>query len=156
MEILTAYFSCTGRTRKAAERLAGSLGSDIYEIRPLVEYTEEDLAWKHGNRSSNEMEDPEARPKLKDPCPDISGYDIICIGFPIWWNTAPRIINSFIEGCGRNAFKDKTVFLFATSGSQDISNAESDLRKKYDLNIKGSRLIKDPDLDIRPGSTEVR
>lgn len=85
-------------TKSAAEKLAEAAQADLYEIRPEVPYTEADLNWLDGNsRSSREMRDKAFRPALKDRDADVSGHDVIFLGFPIWWYVAPNIINTFLE-----------------------------------------------------------
>ena len=97
-KILTAYFSATGTTASAAKKLAEAAGTDIYEIKPAVPYTKEDLNWMNKNsRSSVEMKDTSSRPALADTTAVISAYDTILLGFPIWCYIAPTIINTFLE-----------------------------------------------------------
>jgi flavodoxin len=111
---LVAYFSCSGVTRSVAETLAEMTGADFYEIEPEVPYTTADLNWMDRNsRSTREMKDPSSRPAIKGNVPDMSGYDVVFLGFPIWWYVAPTIINTFLESCD---FSGKTIVLFATSG----------------------------------------
>lgn len=111
---LIAYFSASGTTAKAAKKLSEAIGADLYEIRPAVPYTEEDLNWMDKkSRSSIEMNDRSFRPELADHDADIAAYDKIFLGFPIWWYVAPTIINSFLESYD---FSGKTIILFATSG----------------------------------------
>lgn len=98
MKKLVAYFSASGVTKKAAKCLAKAANADIYEIKPAVPYTQADLNWMDKkSRSSVEMSDKKSRPALADKNADISQYDVIFIGFPIWWYTAPHIVNSFLE-----------------------------------------------------------
>ncbi len=122
---LVAYFSATGTTRRAAKALAEAAGADLYEIRPAVPYTMSDLNWndKH-SRSSAESGDPAARPALADAKADIAAYDVIFLGFPIWWYTAPKIIRTFLESYD---FSGKTVVLFATSGGSSLGHTKEDL-----------------------------
>ena len=92
---LVAYFSATGTTAKVAETLADAIGADIYEIEPEIPYTEADLNWRDANsRSSVEMNDPNSRPAIAGKRDNMSDYDIIFVGFPIWWYVAPTIINT--------------------------------------------------------------
>lgn len=98
MKKIVTYFSASGVTEKAAEELAVVTGADIHEIRPVHPYTEEDLDWRNGkSRSSIEMKDQNSRPGIASPLPDLSAYDTVYIGFPVWRGVAPRIINTFIE-----------------------------------------------------------
>ena len=126
---LVAYFSSTGTTEKAAKLVAEAIDGTLYEIQPAKKYTAADLDWHDkSSRSSVEMADSKSRPALKSKLENLADYDTIYIGFPIWWNLAPRIINTFMES---GDFAGKTVIPFATSGSSGISNAEKELRKSY-------------------------
>lgn len=122
---LVAYFSASGVTAKAASSLAAAIGADLYEIKPAVPYTNKDLNWrdKH-SRSSMEMNDPSARPELADGNLNLTTYDRIFLGFPIWWYTAPRIIQTFLES---RDFTGKTIILFATSGGSGLGRTAKDL-----------------------------
>lgn len=121
---LVAYFSPTGTTARAARALAEAAGADIYEIKPAVPYTRADLNWNDTHsRSSREMNDPASRPELAD-VPDVSAYERIYLGFPIWWYTAPKIIRTFLENFDLNG---KTIILFATSGGSGISGVAHEL-----------------------------
>ena len=98
MKKLIAYFSVSGVTKRAAEQLACLTGADLYEIRPEKPYSREDLDWRNKqSRSSLEMMDPSSRPPLAQSVPDVSSYDMVYIGFPVWWGVAPRQVNTFIE-----------------------------------------------------------
>ena len=122
---LVAFFSASGVTKRAAEKLADAINADLYEIRPAVPYTRADLNWqdKH-SRSSVEMNDPSSRPELADKTADIATYERIFLGFPIWWYTAPTIIRSFLEGYD---FSGKTIVLFATSGGSGLGKTAKEL-----------------------------
>ena len=139
---LIAYFSAEGTTAAVADILAKTLHADLFAIRPAAPYTAEDLNWMNKNsRSSAEMADPDARPALKESA-DISAYDTVLIGFPIWWGVCPRIVNTFIESVN---LEGKDIVLFATSGGSQMPYALNDIKKKYPyLRIKGSKLIKGP------------
>lgn len=139
-KVLIAYFSATGTTARIAEKLATVTGGIIYKITPAQHYTDADLNWHDKNsRSSVEMSDPESRPAVKPEKTDISKYDIIFIGYPIWWDLAPRIINTFIES---NNLNGKTVIPFATSGGSTINNSVSVLKNNYpELNWKDGKLL---------------
>jgi len=143
---LVAYFSATGTTGYVASDLAGIVGGDLFQIKPEVPYTEADLDWRNPeSRSSLEMKDPSARTPFVGELADADSYDMIYIGFPIWWNTAPTIINTFIEKYG---FKGKTVVLFATSGSSTLDNAVKVFREAYpDINWKDGRTLNGTSLD---------
>lgn len=97
-KVLIAYFSATGTTAGAAEKLSKVTGGELYEITPAQPYTNADLNWNNKqSRSSLEMNDPKSRPAIRKSSIDIADYDVIFVGYPIWWNLAPRIINTFIE-----------------------------------------------------------
>lgn len=122
---LVAFFSPTGNTARAARVLAEAASADLYEIRPAKPYTAADLNWNDKkSRSSVEMNDRAARPALADNDADIAAYDTIFVGFPIWWYTAPRIIDSFLEAYD---FTGKKVVLFATSGGSGLGSSASDV-----------------------------
>ena len=111
---LVAYFSASGTTQRAADKLAKAAGADLYEIRPAVPYTRADLDWMDKkSRSTLEMKDPSFRPELADKDADVASYDRIFLGFPIWWYVAPTLINTFLESYD---FTGKEIVLFATSG----------------------------------------
>ena len=117
---LVAYFSATGTTEKAAKQIAEVTGGALYEIQPAKKYAS-------------------SRPALRSQPQNLAAYDTIYIGFPIWWNLAPRIINSFIE---KGDFTGKILIPFATSGGSRISNAEQELKKAYpSLNWQKGRLM---------------
>ena len=126
---LVAYFSATGTTETVARQLATAAHADLYAITPKAAYTAADLDWHDKqSRSSVEMNDPQSRPDLKDATQDLRQYDVIYLGFPIWWGVAPRIINTFIEA---NSLEGKTLIPFATSGGSGISGAVKALRTSY-------------------------
>ncbi len=112
---LVAYFSASGTTKKAAERLAKAAGADLFEIKPKVPYSSADLNWMDKkSRSSVEMNDPDSRPEIAETIPNMVDYDTVFIGCPVWWWTAPIIINTFTESYD---FKGKTVIPFCTYAS---------------------------------------
>ena len=124
MKTLVAYFSATGTTEQVAKELADVTGGTLYEIKPEVRYTDADLDWHDRNsRSSVEMMNKNSRPAIIKDLNDAGSYDRIFIGFPVWWYTAPTIINTFIETYG---FEGKTVVLFATSGRSTVDKANKD------------------------------
>ena len=137
---LVVYFSATGTTAKAARTIAEVTGGTLCEIVPQQAYTSDDLDWNdRRSRSSVEMNNPQARPALKDTKLDIAAYNVIFIGYPIWWNQAPRIINTFIES---HDLKGKTLVPFATSGGSGINNSVRELRKAYpDLEWQDGKLL---------------
>lgn len=141
MEKLIAYFSVSGVTKRAAEQLACLTGADLYEIRPEKPYSREDLDWRNKqSRSSLEMMDPSSRPALAKSVPDVSSYDMVYIGFPVWWGVAPRPVNTFIESAH---LEGRPVYIFATSGGSGIDYALNDMKKNYpSLDIRGGKLLK--------------
>ena len=123
---LVAYFSASGNTAKAAKTLAEAAGADLYEIKPEVPYTQEDLDWNNPEaRSSMEMKDKSSRPAIADKNANVEDYDVIFLGFPIWWYIAPTIINTFLESYD---FSDKTIVLFSTSGGAWFGQAVEGLK----------------------------
>ncbi len=127
MKKLVAYFSASGTTKKAAERLAKAAGADLFEIKPKVPYSGADLNWMDKkSRSSVEMDDPAARPEIAGKLPNMADYDTVFIGFPIWWYAAPRIINTFVESYD---FSGKTLIPFATSGGSGMGKSAEELKK---------------------------
>lgn len=125
-KLLVAYFSAGGVTAAAAKALADAAGADLYEIKPQVPYTDADLNWMDKNsRSTVEMKDPSSRPAVVTGDLDVSGYDTILLGFPIWWYIAPTVINSFLEAYD---FSGKKIVLFATSGGSGFGKAVQGLQ----------------------------
>lgn len=139
-DTLVAYFSATGTTKAVAERIAKAAGADLFEIQPASPYTEADLNWRDSlSRSSVEMKDKSSRPAIAKKVENLDQYKTIYIGFPIWWYTAPTIINTFIE---ENGLAGKNVKFFATSGSSDIGNAVKLFKEAYpDINWLGGKLL---------------
>lgn len=126
---LVAYFSATGTTAHAAERVAKITSGDLYKITPEQLYSAADLNWHDTkSRSSVEMSDQKSRPSIIDSVKDIDSYDLILIGYPIWWYVAPRVINTFIE---KHNLAGKTIKVFATSGGSGIERSLADLKKSY-------------------------
>lgn len=146
-KILVAYFSATGTTARAARTVANISGGELYTITPEKPYTDADLNWNNKkSRSSVEMNNPKARPTLGGKKLDISNYDVIFIGYPIWWNLAPRIINTFIES---QEWKGKIIIPFATSGSSSITNSVAQLKQSYpDFDWKEGKLLNRADENI--------
>ncbi len=123
---LVAYFSASGTTAAVAKTLAEAAGAGLYEIKPQTPYTRADLDWTNKkSRSSVEMNDQSSRPPLSDKDARIEGYDTVFLGFPIWWYTAPTIINTFLESYD---FSGKTIVLFATSGGSSLDGATAGLK----------------------------
>ena len=123
---LVAYFSATGRTAKVAKLLAEVLGADIHEIQPKMPYTKADLNWLNKkSRSSVEMNNKTFRPEIEKSNVQIADYDVIFLGFPIWWYVAPTIINTFLES---SDFSGKKIILFATSGGSKFGKTVEELK----------------------------
>ena len=128
-KVLVVYFSATGNTRLVARQIADIAEADICEIVPVKPYSDADLDWTNQqSRSSVEMNNPKARPEIKAVSVNVRQYDYIFLGYPIWWNLAPRTVNSFIEAADLTG---KTVIPFATSGSSTIANSVAVLKKSY-------------------------
>lgn len=127
MKKLVAYFSASGTTKKAAERLANAVGGDLLEIKPAVPYTRADLDWTNNqSRSSVEMRDPQSRPEIASEPVNMDEYDTVYVGFPIWWYVAPTIVDTFLESYD---FSGKTVIPFATSGGSGMGKTVEVLKK---------------------------
>lgn len=123
---LVAFFSASGVTAQAARSLADAAGADLYEIKPAVPYTNADLDWMNKkSRSSIEMNDKASRPAIADTDAHVADYDVVFVGFPIWWYIAPTIINTFLE---RYDFSGKKIVLFATSGGSGFGKTVSNLQ----------------------------
>lgn len=150
MKTLVAFFSASGVTRRAAEKLAAAVGGDLYEIRPAVPYTRADLNWQDKrSRSSMEMNDPASRPELADTDAPVAGYDRIFLGFPIWWYTAPTIIHSFLESYD---FSGKTIILFATSGGSGLGKTAKELASS----CPGAKVVEGKLLNGRLSESELK
>ena len=138
---LVAYFSCSGVTAKTAQTLAKAAGADIFEIKPAIPYTSADLNWSDKNsRSSVEMNDQSIRPAIAEKLSNMADYDIVFVGFPIWWYIAPTIINTFLESYD---FSGKTIIPFCTSGSSGIGSSAKNLHSTVSDNavwLDGDRL----------------
>jgi len=139
-KLLTTFFSATGTTKKVAEILSKELNSDLYEIIPEKKYTSEDLdGYNEKSRTYIEHNTKNCRPKIKDKIVNIEEYDIILVGFPIWWHIAPPIINTFLE---MYDFKEKKIILFGTSMSDDFGNTLSFLKDSCNSNIIEGKVFK--------------
>ncbi|MBQ1405833.1 MAG: NAD(P)H-dependent oxidoreductase [Oscillospiraceae bacterium] len=147
---LVAYFSASGVTARLAQKLAAVTDADLFEIVPETPYTAADLDWTNkASRSSVEMNDPTSRPAVASRAADLSRYDRIFVGFPIWWYTAPTIVNTFLE---QYDLTGKTVVPFATSGMSPIGRSAADLRPsaKGAQVLDGRRFSADvPDAELR-------
>lgn len=132
---LVAFFSASGVTARLAQKLAAVTDADLFEIVPETPYTAADLDWTNkASRSSVEMNDPTSRPAVASRAADLSRYDRIFVGFPIWWYTAPTIVNTFLE---QYDLTGKTVVPFATSGMSPIGRSAADLRPS----AKGAQVL---------------
>lgn len=126
-KVLVAYFSATNTTEGVAEHIANGLNADLYEIVPEEPYTEADLNYNDdSSRSTTEMNDPSARPAISGSVENMEQYDIVFIGYPIWWGEAPRIVSTFMESYD---FSGKTIVPFCTSGSSGIGSSDSNLEQ---------------------------
>lgn len=131
---LVAYFSASGVTAKVADMLADAVGADIHEICPKVPYTKADLNWMNKkSRSSVEMNNKAIRPEIAESNVQIEEYDVIFLGFPIWWYVAPTIINTFLESAN---FSGKKIILFATSGGSKFGKTIAELRVSVDDDVE--------------------
>lgn len=137
---LVAYFSATGTTERVAKMIAKATDGELLRITPEKEYSPADLDWTNkSSRCCRENDDPASRPAMRKTKANLDAYDVVYLGFPNWWNGAPRIINTFIETYG---LKNKTVILFMTSGGSGIDNSVRTLRRQYPLvNWKGGKLL---------------
>ena len=123
---LVAYFSASGVTAKLAERLADAIGADVFAIEPAVPYTKADLDWMDKkSRSTIEMNDPSCRPAIASEVDNMAQYDVVFVGFPVWWYREPSIIDTFMESYD---FTGKTVVPFATSGVSPIGDAGANMQ----------------------------
>ena len=140
-KILISYFSASGVTKGVAQKIAEATNSDLFEIEPVEKYTKADLIWLNPkSRSSLEMRDKSSRPPIVNKITNISDYDTIVIGFPVWWYTAPTIINTFIE---ENDLNGKKVYVFVTSGGSSETGSFKSLKEKYpNLNFVDAKRFK--------------
>ena len=148
-KVLITYFSASGTTKSLSQDLAKAIGADLFEIEGAQPYTAEDV--NLGNREARafkEMADKSFRPEIKGKPDKLKSYDVVFIGFPIWGDAAPNIIYTFIE---QNDLKDKTVIIFSTSGSSNLTNSYNKLKEQYpDLNlVEGTTLKRNPTPEAR-------
>lgn len=128
-KILVAYFSCTGTTEKVATVIAKETGGKLYRITPAKAYTSADLDWNNkSSRSSVEMADEKLRPALGGATLDLKDYDVVFLGYPIWWDLCPRPVNTFLE---KYDFSGKTVIPFATSGGSSVTGSIKQFKRLY-------------------------
>ena len=141
MKTLVSFFSAQGTTKKVAEKIAKALNADLFEIEPKQKYTNADLDWTNKNsRSTVEMKNKQFRPEVTKKVNNLEDYDTVLVGFPVWWYTAPTIINTFIE---ENNLTGKKLYVFVTSGGSGVDGSLSGLKKTYpELNfISGKRFF---------------
>ena len=123
--VLVAYFSATGNTEHIARHIQTVLDADLYEIVPEEPYTDDDLNYSDNNcRANLEQNDPDARPAIARTLEQPEDYDVVFLGYPIWWGQAPKIMHTFLES---NDFDGVTIVPFCTSGSSDIGSSAEDL-----------------------------
>ena len=128
-KVLVSYFSASGVTKRVAEKIAKAINGDLFEIEPTQKYTSEDLDWTNKqSRLSIEMQDKTFRPQILNKVSNIIEYDTVVLGFPVWWYTAPTIINTFIE---ENNLKEKNIYIFVTSGGSSSEGSFKDLKNTY-------------------------
>lgn len=126
-KVLVAYFSATNTTEGVAEHIATGLNADLYEIVPETPYTDADLNYSDDNsRSTVEMNDQSARPAISGSVENMEQYDVVFIGYPIWWYDAPRIVSTFMESYD---FSGKTIIPFCTSGGSGIGDSAANLEQ---------------------------
>ena len=148
-KVLVAYFSASGATKKLAETLAQATGADLFEIQPENPYTNADLNWQDSkSRSTVEMNDPSCRPAIRSTVEHMDAYNVVFVGFPVWWYREPSIIDTFMEAYD---FSGKTVVPFATSGGNGLGNSGKNMSalapgakvadgKRFASNVSGSEL----------------
>ena len=144
-KFLVTYFSCTNNTKKLAEKINGVVKGDLLQIKPETPYTQADLNWNDKNsRTTKEMADKKSRPKVANKIDNLAKYDVVMVGFPIWWYIAPTIVNTFLE---QHDFSGKIVIPFATSGSSGEGETDKYLKpsckganykpcKRFDVGVK--------------------
>ena len=139
-KILVSFFSASGLTKDVASKIANVIGGDLFEIEPVNKYTKEDLDWNNrDSRSSIEMNDPSRRPEVKNKVSNLSDYDTVLIGFPVWWDLVPRVINTFIE---ENNLENKKIYVFVTSGGSSVNNSFNTLKNTYsNLNFVSAKRL---------------
>ena len=135
--VLVAVFSASGVTKRVGEEIARIAGADFYEIVPKEIYSAADLDWMNKkSRSSIEMNDPSARPEIKDKVADMASYDTVIVGFPIWWGVAPHIIDTFLESYD---FSGKKIIPFCTSGGSGVGRSDIALHKDVSGDVKWTK-----------------
>ena len=162
MKTLVAYFSASGQTANLAKTLAGVTGGDLFEIVPETAYTAADLDWMDKkSRSTIEMKDPKSRPAIAGKVADMTQYDTVFVGFPIWWRIEPRIIDTFLESYN---FAGKTIVPFVTSDGPVLKAGQKEvvetfghllagIEREYGLGEidEGLHALLGPDVNWKPG-----
>ena len=147
---LVAVFSASGVTKRVGEEIARIIGADFYEIVPKDLYTADDLNWMNKqSRSSVEMNDPACRPEIAGDLPELSSYDTVIVGFPIWWGVAPRVIDTFLEN---GDFSGKKIIPFCTSGGSGVGRSDVALHKDVNGDVtwaKGTQINRPDEALIR-------
>lgn len=155
-KILVACFSASGVTKRVGEEIARISGGDFFEIVPKDVYTSDDLNWTNKkSRSSVEMNDPAARPEIDGTVSDMSAYDTVIVGFPIWWGVAPRIIETFLESYD---FSGKQIIPFVTSGGSGVGRSDAELHKNISGDVswaKGRQINRPNENEIKRWLDEV-
>jgi putative NADPH-quinone reductase len=147
---LVAYFSASGTTWRVAQKLADAIGADLFEIAPKVPYTTSDLNWRDKNsRTTLEKADESARPALARTPGDLSAYDTVFVGFPVWWYVEPRIVDTFLESCD---LAGKAIVPFATSGGSGLGQAP----KRMQTIAPGARVLSGKVLNSNPSTDSLR
>lgn len=149
-KVLVAYFSAGGSTARVASNLASAVSADLFEIRPEVPYTSADLNWNNKNsRSSVEMNDRNCRPAIAAKVENMDQYDVVFVGFPIWWYREPSIIDTFMEAYD---FSGKTVVPFATSGGSGLGNSSKNMQAL----AKGAKVVEGKRFNVRASQDELK
>lgn len=139
-KVLVVYFSATGTTKSAAKKIQKATGGKLYQIKAAERYTAADLDYNNDNcRANKEQNDDKCRPKIKGKVKNIRKYDVIFIGFPIWWGKEPMIIRTFLESYN---LKGKKIVTFCTSGGSGISGSTKGVKAA----AKGAKVVKGRDL----------
>ncbi|MDE6301959.1 MAG: aldo/keto reductase, partial [Clostridia bacterium] len=140
------YFSCTNTTKGRGEALQSKLDADIYRIMPAIPYTNADLNYSTDCRANREQNDASARPVISGGVADMSKYDVVYIGYPIWWGQAPKIIYTFLESYD---FAGKTLIPFCTSGGSGMGTSGTNLHSSAPDAIwkSGCRVSSNSDID---------
>ena len=127
-KVLISYFSASGNTKKVAEKVATSVGGDLFEIEPKERYTEEDLNWMNKqSRTSVEMNE-NIKPEIANKVSNLNEYDKVIIAFPVWWYKEPTIIDKFLD---ENDMSGKEIYVFVTSGGSSVDASYKSLQNNY-------------------------